>query len=227
MSEKKKRGRKPKNNIIINENPVFDTSNHMNNLIIKLKADRNVKKDEILCGYENINEYCEINQNTGNLHCWNCSYTIDGNNFGLPIKYYNSIFYTIGNFCSLGCCARYTFDNYNGQELYDIYSNINFFNNKWKRCKNEKVIVSPSKTILEKFGGKMKIEEYRNIDKNTYLTQLPPIIPVTSHVHFHETNISEKNNSELKLYRKNQLKNKNNIFLTMNIEKDENNGEII
>ena len=73
----------------------------------------------------------------------------------------------------------------------------------------------------------MKIEEYRNINKNLYLTQLPPIIPVNSHVHFHETNISEKNNSELKLFRKKPIKNKNNIFLTMNIEKTENENEEI
>ena len=179
MSEKKKRGRKPKNNIIVNENPVFETSNHMNNLIIRLKEDTSSNKSNILSGYEKSEEYCTINHNSNNLNCWNCYYTIDGNNFGLPLKYYDNIFYTIGNFCALGCCAVYTFDNYCGQEQYDIYSNINFFNNKWKKTKNRKSIeIPPPKTILEKFGGRMNITEYRNMDNKTFLTQLPPIIPV-------------------------------------------------
>ena len=37
MEKKKKRGRKPKNNIILNENPVFDNINDKDNLIICIK----------------------------------------------------------------------------------------------------------------------------------------------------------------------------------------------
>ena len=37
MSEKKKRGRKPKNKIVINENPNFNTNKKLDNLIVCLK----------------------------------------------------------------------------------------------------------------------------------------------------------------------------------------------
>ena len=48
---KKKRGRKPKNNIVINENPVFDSNSH-DNLISCVKCN-----DDIIISDENVD--CE------------------------------------------------------------------------------------------------------------------------------------------------------------------------
>jgi len=220
MGEKKKRGRKPKNNIIVNDNPVFESSNRMNNLIIRLKTDGNNINSSLLNGYEDGKNYSEISEGGKGLHCWNCSYLINGINYGLPIKYYDQIFYTTGNFCSLNCCGRYAFDNYSGAELCDIYSNINFFLNKWCKTKNKKVTIPPKRIVLEKFGGNIGIEEYRNLENPNFMSPFPPVIPVTSDVHVHENNIVDKSNSELKLYRKKPIKNKNNIFSTMNIENE-------
>ena len=212
MAEKKKRGRKPKNNIIVNDNPVFESSNRMNNLIIRLKTDKDTTDSPLLNGYENSKNYCELSENNRNLHCWNCSYSINDINYGLPIKYYNQIFYTTGNFCSLNCCGRYAFDNYSGQELCDIYSNINFFLNKWCETKNKKITIPPKRIVLEKFGGKMGIDEYRKLENPMFLSPFPPVIPVTSDVYVHETNVIDKSNSELKLYRKKPIKSKVNFL---------------
>lgn len=225
MSTGKKRGRKPKNNIIINNNPVFDNSCRLDNLIIRLKINENENdniSDNLEC-YESIDEYLSFNSNkTDNgIHCWNCCYEINGLTFGLPIKYEKNIFYTIGHFCSLNCCGRYSYDNYSGQELYNILSNLNFFLNKWKKTRNECIKIPPIKYVLKKFGGKIDIEDYRSSKNNDYFNTFPPIVPITSDIHFYETKINESNkSSDLKLYRKKPMKNKNNIFSTMNIEKE-------
>ena len=125
--EKKKRGRKPKNNIVLNENPVFDNLQDGNNLIACIK--KNTNKKEII-----INDKIEGIETNNNIyflnndkdidkdieedketikHCWNCCYSIEGNIISYPVHYTNNIFYTNGNFCSYECAARYIFDNFN------------------------------------------------------------------------------------------------------------------
>ena len=118
---KKKRGRKPKENIIINNNPIFaDDKDNIENLIIKLNKNKN-KSNNILCSindydydYDSINNnnYKEINISE---ICWNCCHKFNGIVTGLPLKYNNNIFYIIGDFCSLECCSRYAFEKYNNK----------------------------------------------------------------------------------------------------------------
>ena len=62
MSGGKKRGRKPKNNIVVNNNPVFDNTCRLDNLIIRLKInDNDDNENEMLDGYEDIEKYLTFN----------------------------------------------------------------------------------------------------------------------------------------------------------------------
>jgi len=110
---KKKRGRKPKENIIINENPIFaNDKDNIENLIIKLNKNNKGDNNNILCS---INEY-DLNNNYKEINvsevCWNCCHKFNGVVTGLPFKYNNNIFYTVGDFCSLECSSRYAFEKY-------------------------------------------------------------------------------------------------------------------
>ena len=112
--EKKKRGRKPKSNIVLNENPVFDKNNN-DNLISCIKHPKDININEINgcenninlendnMNFETENNICflkNIDISEGTKKCWNCCHDINSDIISYPIKYINKIFYTNGNFCS-------------------------------------------------------------------------------------------------------------------------------
>ena len=74
MSEKKpkKRGRKPKSNITVNENPVFDSNQKVDNLIVCLKKKKidDVQFKEEMPGY--MKENYELEEKNKRIICWNC-----------------------------------------------------------------------------------------------------------------------------------------------------------
>lgn len=208
---KKKRGRKPKDNTIINNNPVFaeDTEN-IDNLIIKLKCDNDSENDSnIIYSIDDIDNYDNINGKKISEVCWNCCHSFNNNILGLPLRYNNNRFYTVGDFCSLECAARYAYENYNN--IYEIISIINLYNNMILN-NNNKINLAPNKLILKKFGGNIDIDEYRNNNNNIYNINLPIIIHVNNNISKYENKYNDKNN--LILYRKNNTDK--NIFKNLN-----------
>jgi hypothetical protein len=235
MPEKKKRGRRPKNNIIVNENPNFDTDKKIDNLIVCLKN----KKEETICepvdgfsfnNYEvnEINEINEINENNllnngeGNTcvkTCWNCCHTYDFITCQAISKYENDIFYTYGNFCSYECTARYLFETYHNNDLWNKYSLLNLYYNITTKKINEIVKLAPNRLALQLFGGNLTIEEYRANHSSTYQdVRLPPIIPVNLNYYNYDNKVKINELNVLKLYRTKPIANKNNILNTMNID---------
>ena len=215
---KKKRGRKPKENIVINNNPVFaDDNENIENKIIKLNKNKNNDNNNILYSINelelnNIDDYNVYN--TSDV-CWNCCHEFNNIITGLPINYNNNIFYTIGDFCSIECATRYAFDNYN-DKIYEIIPIINLYNNL-KYNDINKVDIAPNKLLLKKFGGDMDINEYRKNFNNMYYVNLPIIIPINNNIYKYEFN-NNYNKKDLKLYRKKELNNeKNSIFNKMNL----------
>ena len=233
--DKKKRGRKPKSKIVINENPIFSKNEKLDNLIvcIKEKNETYINNSSV----DNLTDNIEIN-NLNNLNiedtnnyeeqiitdanhtnCWNCTYgIINLNVVSIPIKYRDDIFYTYGNFCSYECSARFLFDNYKSKDLWEKYALLNLYYNKCRNTHNKIVSFAPDRLLLKKFGGNLEIDDYRN--KNThdvYDIYLPPIIPVNHKNHKFETRKQNELN-DLKIYRKKTTSNKHNIFDTMNIK---------
>ena len=203
---KKKRGRKPKDNTIINHNPVFaEDSENIDNLIIKLKCDSETDSNIIYSIDDIDNNYDNINGKNISEVCWNCCHSFNNNILGLPLRYNNNRFYTIGDFCSLECAARYAYENYNN--IYEIMNTINLYNNMILN-NNNKVNLAPNKLILKRFGGNIDIDEYRNNNNNIYNINLPIIIHVNNNISKYEHKYNDKNN--LILYRKNNTDK--NIF---------------
>jgi|TARA_B110000208_G_scaffold141442_1_gene170704 hypothetical protein len=215
MVEKKKRGRKPKNNIVQNENPVFDNKGDVN-LIACLKKPK--KKDGTISsgnigGPEISDNLCYISDSkeivSNQYNCWNCCHEICGPDIiSYPIKYSRGIFHMNGNFCSYECTARYIFDNFNHKEIWEKYNLLNLYysmntNNK------KKVNVPPSRLRLEFFGGDLSRLEYINKDKNniSYDGYLPPVIPINN-IFYNNENMNVSGNNEFKLYRKKNLHDK-------------------
>ena len=230
--EKKKRGRKPKTNITINENPIFKSEETQNkNLIIKINNDKLNLDNKINCNKFdlNTNEFDlnndeinnneinnnEINNNKNGKICWNCCHDFFNIIEGLPIKYINNIFYTYGNFCSLECATRYCFDNMNNN-IAEIYSIINLYNMIVYK-NNKKIKCAPHRLTLDIFGGPLSIEEYRKSFNTTeyYNVTIPPIIQLNTQISLPEKN-RYYNKEHLKIYRKKEINNENNIINMMN-----------
>ena len=210
--EHKKRGRKPKSNIIVNNNPVFK-NDMLNDIIVCInKTTTENKEDYLHC--DNIDENVVTSNNI--IHCKNCNYTLTNNKIELPTKYINGIFTSSQSFCSFECAHRYCYDckdNYQ-ESLSLLYLYYYQIYHKYDIIKLPK---SPS--TLKHNGGNTSIDKYRKnfkIDEsiNNYpITKLQSDIKVNNN-----TNIFSDKIQNLKLYRINKLsKNKNNIFNKMNL----------
>ena len=228
---KKKRGRKPKSNVTINENPIFESENKINNhLIIKINnKSNNLSLDNINNeinnflsndinlneNYSNINYNQNINKETSDV-CWNCCHSFNKVKIGLPIKYINNIFYTYGNFCSLECSSRFCFDNFNN-DISEIYSTINLYNLIVNKS-NKNVKCAPHRLALDMFGGPLSIDKYRETFNNQdfYNVTIPPIVQLNTQISLPEQN-KYYNKEHLKLYRKKEINN-NNIINMMNLK---------
>ena len=214
----KKRGRKPKENIIKNDNPIFNNDNH-NNLIIRVKKNNNKVLD--IDSYDSSDKFTDINfkSNTCKI-CWNCCHECNNNIHGIPIKYINNIFYIYGYFCSLECGSRYTFDNFDNH--FEIYSLINHYYNFINNTNGIKINIAPKRLTLKMFGGNLNIDEYRKNFKNNTIfnVNITHIYTINHCITTYENSINNLNNSkhDLKLYRKTNLPNsENTISNTMNL----------
>lgn len=208
MSEipKKKRGRKPKNKIINNPDPVFD-SNSLDDILItcikKPKDDISIDEEIEVKPNDNNDNYQEYQPKMNNK-CWNCSYTIKGEVYSYPTCYFNNVFHLNGNFCCYECAARYIYDNYNDKEFWDKYYLLNFYVNL-KHDKYNKVKIPLPKLRLIDYGGDLTKQEYIDSENITYDCYIPPTVYVNNV--FYNKDISYSKEGEFKLFRKNKRKN--------------------
>lgn len=95
----------------------------------------------------------------------------------LPDKYYDGKFNVIGWFCSLNCAMAYNL-SLNDFKVSERYSLL-----KWLYGKTQDAIEpAPPCRILEKFGGKMTIDEYRknlSVCNKEYRIITPPMTYVS------------------------------------------------
>ena len=119
MNVVKKRGRKPKNKIVINDNPCFD--NKEVDIIIKINKDLDNDLDNDLDKDLDNNLDNDLDNDLDN-YCKKCNKDIIVNNI-LPIKYVDNVFYIIDKFCCKKCCEEYIFEDckYNKYETYSLY----------------------------------------------------------------------------------------------------------
>ena len=204
---KKKRGRKPKNKIISNINPVFDSNSLENILITCIKKpqsqisvnDEKVKPNDISVDFQE----CEYINNNNNK-CWNCSYDIEGEVYSHPVSYINNVFNMNGNFCSHECAGRYIYETYNDNEFWDKYYLLNFYVNM--KCNtDDKIKIPLSKLRLIDYGGDITKEEYITSKNITYDCYVPPTVYVNNL--YYNKDIANIKEGEFKLFRKNKKQN--------------------
>lgn len=209
--EKKKRGRKPKNNVIVNDNPVFESPN--NEQIVKLNLTKIEKSFDDSVILEENNMYVK---NTSEL-CWNCCEKLSNSISSIPLTYKNKIFYIYGDFCCLECGLRYARDNFDSNKYLDILTYTNLYNKELYNNSNS-VNVAPHRLMLKKFGGNLSIDEYRknNIQYGKNILNIPVGTQLYHSFDENKEIVDNSNNSSLRLYRTKSKVN-NNITTILNL----------
>ncbi len=117
-----------------------------------------------------------------NLACWWCTYQFDTQPLFMPDHYKNNIYYVFGNYCSFACMMAYNedMDDYRKSVrmalIKQLYCEI-------FQCNQMNIKAAGPREILDKFGGIMTINKFR--DNHTVSTKvikisLPPMIPLIS-----------------------------------------------
>lgn len=132
----------------------------------------------------------DVNQNKfiptkTNICCWWCTYPFDNLPTYLPEKLSDNNFHVNGCFCSFNCAGAYNL-SINDDKIWERYSllkllyyminkdNINSIN-------DIDINIAGPKELLDKYGGIMKIEEYRKNSKilgREYHKLIPPFLPI-------------------------------------------------
>lgn len=209
----KKRGRKPKTNIIVNDNPIFKNDN-FNDIIVCINTN-NINLEEYKQTTEIPEEINNTNIDIKSFHCNNCNNKLCKKFIELPIVYKDNIFYVSNKYCSFECANRYSFDNYNNYN--EILSLLYLYKNKISN--NNSLINLPLPiSTLKHNGGNMTIDKYRKDFKNIEITNLVCTLNHSINVIENNNNINNDKINNLRLSRnKNKNKNKNNIFYKMNL----------
>jgi len=121
-----------------------------------------------------------------NICCWWCTYQFDTLPTYLPEKYCREQFYVSGCFCSFNCAGAYNLSLNDNKiwERYSLLKQLYYIINKDKinSIIGIEINIAGPKELLEKYGGTMKIDDYRKNSKilgREYHKLIPPFIPST------------------------------------------------
>jgi hypothetical protein len=135
-----------------------------------------------------------IDMNTGksvitdrtNISCWHDTEKFDTIPFFIPDRYDRGKYYVFGCFCSMNCGLSYilNMNDYRKNDRYSLFLNMYDF---LITNKDEEILPSPPKEILDKFSGAngISIEEYRknlHFCTTKYKFLMPPCIPITTYI---------------------------------------------
>jgi hypothetical protein len=152
-----------------------------------------------------------------NICCWWCTYNFDCLPTYLPEKYFENKFYVSGCFCSFNCAGAYNLNISDNKvwERYSLLKLLYYLVNKDKilSINDIEINISGPKELLEKYGGPMKIEDFRKNSKiigREYHKLIPPFLPMN--YGFEEITTS-KTNKNINLSNLINSSNKNNSII--------------
>lgn len=116
-----------------------------------------------------------------NIACWHCTYNFDTLPCFIPDRYVNGKFYVFGCFCSYSCAMKYnrSLGDYRVETRRSLILDLcNTIFGSTQMC-----VEAYDKEVLEKFGGPMTIDQFRDnnlICKKEYKLNIPPVIPLVA-----------------------------------------------
>lgn len=156
--------------------------------------------------------------------CWWCCYNFDTYPISYPINYNinTNTYKVIGCFCSFNCAKSYGRYEYNNKNLLKSYY-------KTLLGMSSNIKYAPPKYVLEKFGGPITIEQYRDSFNTLDKIQMNilPFSYIPIQIEYHKINKSIKSNDSNNSYLSKQINNIYNkkIENTNNKNKNKNENE--
>jgi len=156
-----------------------------------------------------------------NINCWWCTYNFDCLPSFIPFKFSENKFYVFGCFCSFNCAGAYNL-NINDNKVWERYSllkHMYYMINKDNISSMNEIIINIAgpKELLEKYGGPMKIDEYRKNSKilgREYHKLMPPFMPIN--IGFEETTNSKTTNKSVNINNIISINSKENMIIKRN-----------
>jgi hypothetical protein len=118
-----------------------------------------------------------------NIPCFWCTCEFNTLPCFIPERYDRGIFYVVGCFCSFNCAAAHNMD-LRDYKVRDRYSLLKKLYSIIFGVEDE-IGIAADKEVLQKYGGKLTIEEYRKNSKmcsKEYKLLMPPFIPIIAHI---------------------------------------------
>lgn len=120
-----------------------------------------------------------------NICCWWCTHQFENLPTYLPEKYSDGKFHVSGCFCSFNCAGAYNLA-LNDNKIWERYSLLKLMyyminKDNITSINDIDINIAGPKELLEKYGGPMKIEEYRKNSKilgREYHKLIPPFLPI-------------------------------------------------
>jgi hypothetical protein len=111
--------------------------------------------------------------------CWWCTYNFDTLPCFIPERYIGGKYYVFGCFCNFSCAYAYN------QSLSDYKVSIRacLLNQMYSSIFKiyTPIPIAPPRELLEKFGGELTIEQFRDnslLVRKEYRINLPPMVPL-------------------------------------------------
>ena len=93
------------------------------------------------------------------IPCLHDCHVFDGEPIGIPVKIEDNKCIMEGNYCSVSCAASSIFNSYQDSNIWEKYALLNYIYNN-----NKPIFIANNKLIIDTFGGKYSIEEYRHMN---------------------------------------------------------------
>jgi hypothetical protein len=181
-----------KTNTQTDENMVIISLPISNQIIEKIIKDDMECNLDMPLAYDPVGELShyeinEVNNEQIRSCCFWCCYDIPNISYSMPCSYNHNteIYSTYGHFCSLECISAYNFFvNRGSDKVWYINSLINMMAKSYG-IHDRHIRPAPSRYLLEKFGGKLGIDEYRKVHQSSersFVINVPPMISVQSSV---------------------------------------------
>lgn len=121
------------------------------------------------------------------VHCWWCCHGFTNQPCGIPVRYVDNVFHVQGVFCSFSCaCAYLVNEAQNRDQMWSSYSLLHLLCRKaLNQSSVSKIHMAPPRQALQKFGGFLSIDEFRQSFGQTdkqYKLLLPPMCLVVPQI---------------------------------------------
>ncbi len=183
--------------------------------------------------YANVNFVDTTNGNKittqkTDIACWWCTYKFNTPPCYIPDTIIEDNYYVFGCFCSYNCAAAYNIKCMNDCRVWVRHGLIIKLISKIYPDKNKEInlTIAPDKEVLQRYGGHLTIDQYRNLFYNNNIEcsiLLPPmksIVPIIEEINIlAKKDVQQTSNNEkdqLVLKRSKPLPNaKNDILQSM------------